>query len=196
MPLYSQQVRRHEHGARVRNRGFTLVELAITLTVLGVLMAVAIPSFRMVQNSNRLSAAANDLVASLQAARMEAIRRNGRVVVCGSADGATCSGVGTSGGWIVFADADADASVDAGEEIILANAVPAPLTVKANSAVTEGIVMFRSDGMARSKGGQLLTGQIRVCMADTIPTDNVRNVEIGAGGRVRVGRASTAGVCD
>ncbi|HEY5804037.1 MAG TPA: GspH/FimT family pseudopilin [Lysobacter sp.] len=193
MPLRSQQVRRLSHGA---NRGFTLVELAITLTVLGVLMAVAIPGFRLVQNSSRLSAAANDLVASLQAARMEAIRRNGRVVLCSSADAATCSGVGTSGGWVVFADADADASVDAGEEIILTNSVATPLTIKANNAVTEGIVMFRSDGMARDKGGQLLTGQIRVCMADTVPADNVRNVAIGAGGRVRVERASTAGVCD
>ncbi|MGO4221038.1 GspH/FimT family pseudopilin [Lysobacter sp. TAF61] len=196
MPFSRQHTRRSQYSARNQERGFTLVELAITLAVLAVLMSVAIPGFRLVQNSSRLSAAANELVGSLQSARMEAIRRNGRVVICSSADGATCSGVGTSQGWVVFADADADSSVDSGEEIILATAVPTPLTIKASSAVTEGIVMFRSDGMARNKGGQLLTGQIRICMAATVPADNVRNVAIGAGGRVRVERDSTAGVCN
>lgn len=198
MPHRGQTFERQQLSTRGGERGFTLVELAITLSVLGVLMAVAIPSFRFVQNSGRLSAGSNELVASLQAARMEAIRRNGRVVLCSSADGATCSGVGTSSGWVVFADTDADNAVDVGEETIQVNAVPAPLTLKANSAVTEGIVMFRSDGLARDKAGQLLTGQFRVCMPATVPADNVRNVDIGAGGRVRVQRttSATAGVCD
>jgi type IV fimbrial biogenesis protein FimT len=196
MPLHSQQVRRHTYGAKGSERGFTLVELVITLVVLGVLMAMAIPSFRYVQNSSRLSGASNELVASLQSARMEAVRRNGRVVLCSSADGASCSADVNSGGWLVFADADGDSTVDAGETVLLANSLKAPLTLQANSAVTEGIVVFRSDGMARAKGGQLLTGQYRICMATTVPSDNARNVEIGTGGRVRVARASTAGVCD
>lgn len=60
----------------MRSRGFTLVELVITVAVAGVLLAVAIPSFTQTISSNRLTATANQMVAGLTTARIEAIRRN------------------------------------------------------------------------------------------------------------------------
>lgn len=196
MPLCRQQALSRGSARGAGQRGFTLVELAITLVVLGVLMAMAIPGFRYVHNSGRLSAAANDVVASLQAARMEAVRRNGRVVLCSSADGASCSGDGSSSGWLVFADANGDSVVDDDEEVLLVNRVAPPLTLAADDAIDEGIVVFRADGMARDKGGELLSGQFRVCIPSTVPSDNIRNVEIGTGGRVRMARDGDGGECE
>ena len=68
----------------VGNKGFTLIELVVTLTVAGILMAIAAPSMFSFLASNRLTAQTNDLIADLSFARSEAIKRNGTVVICKS----------------------------------------------------------------------------------------------------------------
>jgi type IV fimbrial biogenesis protein FimT len=86
-------------GRRIRAaRGFTLVELMVTLLVLAVLLGLAVPSFRDAALSSRLTGYANDLVASVQIARSEAIKRNATVTLCASTNGSTCA---TAGGWEV-----------------------------------------------------------------------------------------------
>jgi len=84
-------------------RGFTLIELMVAIMVLGILLGVAVPSFRDAALSSRLTAYANDLVASAQIARSEAIKRNARVTLCASAGGSECDeGGGWEVGWIVL----------------------------------------------------------------------------------------------
>jgi type IV fimbrial biogenesis protein FimT len=84
-------------------RGFTLVELMVTLLVLAVLLGLAVPSFRDAALSSRLTGYANDLVASVQVARSEAIKRNASVTLCASTDGSTCAeDVGWEVGWIIL----------------------------------------------------------------------------------------------
>ena len=68
-------------------QGFTLIELMVTVAVLGIVIGFAVPGFQSVVNGNRLAGAANELIATMQVARMEAIRRNRRVAVCASANG-------------------------------------------------------------------------------------------------------------
>ena len=65
-----------------RMRGFTIIELMITLVVAAILLAIAIPSFTYLMVSKKLTTSANSLVSNLAIARMAAIKRNADVGVC------------------------------------------------------------------------------------------------------------------
>jgi len=182
---------------RVRAAGFSLVELVITLAVLAIAIGFSVPLFTGVVNSNRLTANANELVASIQLARAEAIRQNVRTSICESNDGATCAGTTPWRGWIVFADADGDGIADAGE-VIRAGNVEAPIQVipSANITGANNRITFRADGLAYGNGNVLLEANLRVCHTTTNPQQNARDVNLAIGGRVAV-RApiNAAGAC-
>ena len=177
----SERARPH---ARVEG-GFTLIELVITLAVLAIIVTLALPAFTALINGNRLTAQANELVADLQSARMEAIKRNRPVTLCPSADNVTCSG-GDWGTRIMMAPAGA------GVEVIRISAAKGVLSVTGDA----GSVVFRPDGFARAAaGGALLDAQFAVCLPTTAPANNVRQVTLAAGSRIATEPDSTAGVC-
>lgn len=60
-------------------KGFTLIEMAISLVVLGVLIALAAPGFREFILQQRIKTASFDMFSSLTLARSEAVKRNGTV---------------------------------------------------------------------------------------------------------------------
>ena len=99
-------------------RGFNLVELMITLTVLSVLVATGLPEFSKFVKDIKLGGIASDLRADVQYARSESIRRNARVLVCprASATATTCATTVTattwSNGWLVCYDVDANGACD------------------------------------------------------------------------------------
>lgn len=58
------------------NQGITLVELMVTVAIIGILGSLALPSYRDVMAREQLTAAANELVSSYKFARSEAIKRS------------------------------------------------------------------------------------------------------------------------
>ncbi len=191
-------------------QGFTLIELMFTVLVGALLLALAVPSFDAAMNSGRVSGQANELVATLQLARMEAIRRNARVVVCPSVNGTSCAGATANWtGWVAFVDDGGfsqnwaagvasnanNGTVNANETVLRSGLVPGNVTVTASAAVagvTGGAIIFRPDGLARDNAGALLNGRLGVCVATTHPQENARNVMINSGGRFAVERAVNA----
>jgi len=99
------------------HRGFTLIELMITLAIVVILLTVGIPSFTEMIKSNRLTTEINELVTVLSFGRTEAIKRGVDVTVCKSNTGTSCAG-NWENGWIAFVDLDDDGAVDAGETIL------------------------------------------------------------------------------
>lgn len=95
--------------------GFTLIELMVTIIVLGVLVAIAAPSMQQFIVSNRLTSQANELVADISYARNEAATRGTRITMCISSDGATCTGTDWQAGRMIFVDTNVNGTWDAGE---------------------------------------------------------------------------------
>jgi type IV fimbrial biogenesis protein FimT len=70
-------------------KGFTLVELMITLVVLGLIATMAVPSMTSFFDKRRVIEAAEDLYANVQIARTEAIKRSDSVYMRFNSSGST-----------------------------------------------------------------------------------------------------------
>jgi type IV fimbrial biogenesis protein FimT len=92
---------------RSKDSGYTLVEAMVVVALLGILVAVATPSFVSLMQRNRAAGEINSLIGDLQFARSEAIKRGLPVSLCTSSNGSTCLGnPNWHSGWIVFPDTD------------------------------------------------------------------------------------------
>ncbi len=63
------------HAPRARLRGFTMVEMMVTLVIAGILASIAMPSFRSFIAGQRIKTASFDMMSALTVARSEAIKR-------------------------------------------------------------------------------------------------------------------------
>ena len=73
-----------------KQNGFSLSELVIAVAVLGIVLAIAAPSFSGAMQNARMASSYNDMVGALQLARSEAVKRNAPVAVCARASDTTC----------------------------------------------------------------------------------------------------------
>lgn len=89
--------------AHVQARGFTLLELMVTLGVAAILVTVGVPGFISVVQNSRATTHTNELVTALNFARSAATQRGAAVTICRSTTGTACEIGGTdwSTGWVV-----------------------------------------------------------------------------------------------
>lgn len=107
---------------RKRVRGLSLVELMVTIFVMAILAAIAIPSFKSVMSRGDIANAINSLSADMQFARGQAASQHRFVSICRSTTGTECQEATSDpfdydAGWIVYSyDVTADGANQAFEE--------------------------------------------------------------------------------
>ena len=148
-----------------RSKGFTLIELMLTVAIAAILLAVAVPALTNLMIKNQLSGQIQTLQGTINFARSEAIKRGRHVSICKSIDQSTCCQVSGStctdwsGGWIVFENSDNDVPADRddiggpNEETLLRvfPALPSGYTLSANNNFTN-FVTYNRLGMANQMG--------------------------------------------
>jgi type IV fimbrial biogenesis protein FimT len=163
----------------------TLLELLTALAVAGILFALAFPGYRAWVADLEVRDRVEALVFTMSRARSEAIKRQTRVALCPSSDGARCAGGGRwQDGWIVFADADNDGDRAADEALVSVEPPSRPaITIRGNRPVSE-YVSYTLHGQTRMTNGALQMGTLTVCR----PGSKAVQVVLANGGRVRVER--------
>jgi type IV fimbrial biogenesis protein FimT len=157
---------------------------------MSVLLAIAGSQMGAWSGSNRLADHAGILLADLQLARSEAIKRNARVALCKSPDGAACR---NTGGWeqglIVFHDANNNGRREAAEEVLHRTApLQGDFLMRGNQPVRD-YVSYGATGVTRLEAGGFQAGTITVCRRSAGATET-RQVIVNAAGRPRVQKAA------
>lgn len=170
--------------------GFNLLELMAAVAVLGILLALGVPSFTQMIRNNRVVADTNELVVALSAARSEAVKRGLPTAVCArtSPTSDVCrTGTANSwtGGWLVFVDSVGTAGViNTGDEILQRfDAAPSGVTVITNN---RPFVRFAATGLPPS-GAVDTTFTIQHVACDA---NNRRTVRITATGRLHTNKGA------
>jgi len=79
------------------NQGITLLELLISIAIVGILAAVAIPAFDNQIKNSKLKSAANQMLTAYGIARSEAVSRNAQTRITGDSNGWNVSTVAVAG---------------------------------------------------------------------------------------------------
>jgi type IV fimbrial biogenesis protein FimT len=134
--------------------GFSLMEMLIVIAIVAILLALGVPSFKYVTQSNRATSEINGMLGALQLARAEAIKEGQTVSVCPTTDGATCAGVGVTdweSGWIIFSDSKPYGTFNGNDFVVrLQRKFTSTDTLTSDNGVS--LITFSREGFAMNLG--------------------------------------------
>jgi type IV fimbrial biogenesis protein FimT len=168
--------------------GFTILELMVGITVMGVLLGIGVPAFNDIIRNNRTAAQTNELVAALTIARSEATKRGLPVSVCAANTARTaCAAADAASwanGWLIYTDRlGTPGTVDTDDEILqTSEPVSGGLGVTSNAV---GFVRFGANGA--------LTEAVDITfdvVHDHCTGTNRRQVEVERTGRLNTSKVS------
>ncbi|MFT4614626.1 MAG: type IV fimbrial biogenesis protein FimT [Bacteroidia bacterium] len=172
-------------------RGFTIVELLVTLAVVGVLLAIGAPAYSKMTKDNRMQSEAFALRGALMSARSEAQTLRATVTVCRTANALDCSDGDWGVGYMVFVDTDQDLVLDGvgdanGEQLIQSRVIN---TVGVNISFSQGADFVRFDSYGNTVGSN---GTFIVC--DDRGDEEARGLIVSAVGTLQTAQDDGEGV--
>ncbi|MBU2707413.1 GspH/FimT family pseudopilin [Zooshikella marina] len=163
-----------------KNNGFTLIELLVTVTVLGIILAIAVPSFDAMIRNYRLQSATSQLVDSINLARNTALSSNQVITI-------EASGTGTdqswNNGWVISRGTE---EVRVFEEV--AGATVNATTTTTSTSGTSGTPSTTTTNIteiAFAGNGRLSAPNTGAAFTVTVGTEN-RTVNVNLSGQTRV----------
>ncbi|ATQ79029.1 hypothetical protein CR152_20965 [Massilia violaceinigra] len=168
-----------------RARGFSLTELLITLSIVGVASAIGFPMLTQFAEDGAVSTQSDLVLNALNYTRSEATKRGKRVTMCRSDNGTSCQTLAPGDwriGWIVFVDDNiggAIGTVDTGETVLVAqSAFSGRGQAKATGNVIH-YVSYTSTGQPRFQEAVSHVGEFYLC-GKTVTTKR-RKIALTAG---------------
>ena len=135
------------------NRGFTLIDLLVTLSITAIILAVGVPSFFDFIEKNRTTLAVNKMVGAINFARVEAISYGQTVTLCPQLEELHC-GKDWSTGVIVFIDREANGKIDEADQVIrVFESFTKGSAAKWSSFGSNNYLRFRADGSTINQNG-------------------------------------------
>jgi type IV fimbrial biogenesis protein FimT len=134
----------HAHGA---GRGFTLIELIVTLAIAAILVTMVIPSFTTLSVKNQQADEVNTLVHHFYLARSLSTANETRYALCPSSDGERCTNsTDWSHGYILFEDTNSDGTRDTSEPLQAAHQPTQDTRLDIGSGEHRNRVVYQADG--------------------------------------------------
>ena len=163
---------------RTAIRGFTLLELVLTVAIMAICAVVAVPALAPMLERYRANATLHALATRIQLTRMAAITYRQPAILCPSADGAICGGTPDwSGGWILFLDPNGNRIRDPGERLVRTDNAPVSRHLRVLGTTGRPQLRYLPDG--RSAGSNVT---LSVCGRDDLV---LGAVIVSNGGRPR-----------
>lgn len=168
-------------------RGFSLLEALTVMAIAAITVALGIPSYRGLIQSQRASSAMHLLTAHIASARMTAISYGIPTVVCPSDRAGGCRMDGNwSEGWLMFFDPDGNRQPDTRQDILRDENAPIHPSLRIVSSKGRPQLRYLPDG--RSAGSNI---SVRLCRQDVL----LARVIVNNVGRVRSEKASGSTPC-
>jgi len=162
-----------------KNLGYTLIECLVAVAIVGILSAIALPSFANLMQRQQTQTTRDGIFSLVQNARTIALAHKRNVVLCGSADGVRCSSARLwQGRMLSFVDQNRNRQPDGNDKMLVNVELLPQVTVHASRS----ILVYKPDGSAR---GANLT--IKVCSRSQ-RTAQGATVVVANSGRARMDR--------
>jgi type IV fimbrial biogenesis protein FimT len=176
----------------IHQSGFSLIELMVSLAVLGILAALAAPSFSAMIKKYRVNAIREELVASIQTARTEAVRRGRPVVLIREIDTTICSEtLATTDdwncGWRMVVDADSSNTISTAERDAPLKVARLPTGFDVQHSGLGNQIVFGPWGQATGVGQKFVIYNT----TEGLNGDSTKSICLSAGGRIRVVKGKT-----